>query len=113
MYKARKSTPEVYVSPDYVDGPDGFWVQCYGALALAEHLNSLSADVKAAWISVDDRLPERQQKDYPVFCGKNGWIEIGTWIRDEGGEWDWFYTEGYPTHWIELPAVPVHECLVK
>lgn len=44
MYKARRSTPGVHVAPDYVDGPDGFSVQCYGALALAEHLNALSSE---------------------------------------------------------------------
>ena len=42
-YKVRQSTQNNHVAPDYVDGPNGFSVLCYGARELAEHLNGLLA----------------------------------------------------------------------
>jgi hypothetical protein len=43
VFAPRKSTKEVTVSPDHVDGPHGFSVSCYNAWHVANELNALWA----------------------------------------------------------------------
>ncbi len=43
QFKARNSTEATAIAPDYVDGPNGFCVQCYDAWGAAKSLNALFA----------------------------------------------------------------------
>ncbi len=57
------------------------------------------------WISVKQE-PPKKDTEYLVWC-REEWFEIGSWRPDEGGIFDWFDTDGYPTHYMPLPATPV------
>ena len=67
----------------------------------------------AEWISVKDRLPEKEGR-YLCWFGKNKYLigaEIETYVRD----WEGFgNVESYTvfeniTHWMPLPEMPKEE----
>lgn len=59
----------------------------------------------AKWFLVTQE-PPRRSMDYLVWT-REEWIEVGSWRPDEGGIFDWFDTDGYPTHWMLLPDPPL------
>ena len=79
------------------------------AAALAE--NTKLAEQVPHWISVKDRLPER---NVPIiFMLSLGEIIAGEW---DGNEWRastdfdiWVATNSIPTHWMPLPEPPKEE----
>lgn len=100
--------------PANLDGED-----CDGRLAklqAADMLEKLAAEKgtqKPEWISVKDRLPERDRKVL-VIDGHNG-IHILAFWRKNGNEWEWI-TETYGVSrkndvkmWMPLPEPPKEE----
>ena len=100
--------------PANLDGED-----CDGRLAklqAADMLEKLSAEKdakKPEWISVKDRLPERDRKVL-VIDGHNS-IRILAFWRKNGNEWEWI-TETYGISkkndvkmWMPLPEPPKEE----
>ena len=61
---------------------------------------------KRQWISVKDRLPERED-DYLV-CFEDGFIATTSYKANENGETDWelWADSGEPTHWMPLLEPP-------
>lgn len=62
-----------------------------------------------SWISVDERLPEEQNREYLVWCESNKCYY--TAMLNDRNEWRYFggnYTqvEEPVTHWHELPERP-------
>lgn len=91
------------------------FVDCGSAAKLqaADMLEKLAAEKdekKPEWISVKDRLPERDRKVL-VIDGHNG-IRILAFWRKNGNEWEWI-TETYGVSrkndvkmWMPLPELP-------
>ena len=66
------------------------------------------------WISVKDKLPNPEQKQYLVsyFINNRSIIKIAKWrayIRLNKIVWSWHgqHPKTYLTHWMELPKVPI------
>jgi hypothetical protein len=59
------------------------------------------------WISVKDRLPE---KDIPVLCYDGTYIDVGEYWYDENDKPVFFNPpsppKDYITHWMPLPKPP-------
>lgn len=62
---------------------------------------------KQEWISVDERLPEKN--GYYLVYTKYGYIEVErykTWDDDDLDGGYWWEFEGLVTHWMPLPEPP-------
>jgi hypothetical protein len=74
-----------------------------------DFLNSIKdADVapKSAWISVDERLPDKQAQY--LIVDDEGYMEVALWTRQFG--WFSHVNRGNKvTHWMPLPEPPKGE----
>ena len=69
------------------------------------HINELSTNVgcKSEWISVSERLPDKQAQF--LIVDDEGYMEIALWTRQFG----WFShvnRRNKVTHWMPLPEAP-------
>ncbi|WP_419716272.1 DUF551 domain-containing protein [Acinetobacter modestus] len=56
------------------------------------------------WISVEDRLPDRNRV---IVLTKNGSVGIGRYTpENKFSDWSLWCCCGNPTHWMPLPAPP-------
>jgi uncharacterized protein DUF551 len=62
---------------------------------------------KDKWVKCSDRLPE---KDTPVLCFHDGYIDVMEYWYDEDGKPSFYYPPAPPcnsvTHWMPIPNAP-------
>ena len=74
----------------------------YGTLnAVAEHLYNAGYRKQSEWISVDERLPERNGR-YLTHCNIEGQSLVCILYYSKVGG----FNEGAVTHWMPLPEAP-------
>lgn len=97
-------------SNDYQNGGDMAYVIADAIKGLEELL--LSREAEGSWISVNERMPEREI-DVQLYCAdkkeqmvgyleqneKDGWFRFASWRNGDG-----VYCQ--PTHWKALMAAP-------
>ena len=59
------------------------------------------------WISVKDKLPEEEVKEYIIYDTNRKYVRSsvwchGHWLDDDG----YFWLDDYVTHWMPLPEPP-------
>lgn len=79
-----------------------------GALDIIEALTAENAALRerTRWISVEERLPDAQQRVITrrdIVGTSVGWLIWGMWMTDLGP------SAGRVTHWMPLPEPPVPE----